>query len=103
MGRGRDLQGHRFVGPLLPTADPGVWIDEQRAGYVRYVASDGRRWEVVGVCDRRASCLVGAVIDGEVVGTIDRARELAASYSGLDVPVSEGFGGCCPLKVVVLR
>ena len=85
------------------TCDPDTLIEEIREGYVRYRRlSDGMRWEVRGVCDKRAWCLVGAVIDGETVETIERARELAAAYDGPDVPVGPGFKGCCPLEVTVL-
>ena len=81
-----------------PTVDPHVQIEEQRDGYVRYTSDDGRRWEVLGTCDHRGDCLIGAVIDGEVVETPERARELAVAYTGLDVPVTPKFEGCCPLR-----
>lgn len=87
---------------MEPTADPDIEIEERRPGFVRYRHVDGRRWEVRGVCDRRAFCLVGAVIDGETVETVERARELAEAYTGPDVPVGPGFKGCCPLEVVEL-
>lgn len=87
---------------LQPTADPTVYIEEQRPGYVRYVNDEGRRWEVVGTCDQRGDCLVGAVIDG--VEIRDKAhlaniaaRKLGRVDSELDVPVLPGFTGCCPL------
>lgn len=64
--------------------------------------TDGRRWEVHGKCDKRGNCLVGAVIDGEQVTTIEHARELAAGYTGPDSPVTPEFKGCCPLAFVEL-
>lgn len=82
---------------MTPTCDPYVVIEEQAVGYVRYQnTATGRRWEVLGVCDKRAHCLVGAVIDGEVVATLARAQELANAYSGPDCPVTPEFEGCCP-------
>lgn len=72
---------------LIPTADPHVSIEEQRAGYIRYRADDGRRWEVVGTCDLRGDCLVGAV-----------DPLLGPPEGRLDVPVTPDFTGCCPLE-----
>lgn len=88
---------------LQPTSDPFVWIEEQGVGWVRYRNGAGRRWEVHGTCDRRGDCLVGAVIEGESVTTIDRARELAAAYTGLDCPVTPEFSGCCPFTYIELE
>lgn len=87
---------------MTATSDPAVAIEEQRPGYVRYRAADGRRWEVRGVCVRLGHCLVGAVIDGETVRDLDHLAEIAARKPGrvdsdLDVPVLPGFSGCCPL------
>jgi hypothetical protein len=76
---------------MIATLDPHVFIEDERPGYVRYRADDGRRWEVVGTCDYRGDCLVGAV--DPVLGP----RE-----TRLDVPVGPGFSGCCPLVVTVL-
>lgn len=50
----------------LPTCDPGVLIEEQRPGYVRYRQVGGRRWEVHGTCawtdpTRMGPCSEGAV------------------------------------------
>lgn len=97
---------------MIATADPDVVIEERRPGYVRYRHSDGRRWEVHGVCDRRGDCLVGAVIvtSAGPVQIRDHAhlelmkRELGRERvdSELDVPVGPGFTGCCPLRVVTL-
>lgn len=94
---------------LIPTADPDVQIEEQRPGYVRYRRTDGARWEVHGVCDRRGDCLIGAVIEG--YGEIKNKRDIALAKralgrdridSELDVPVAPGFKDCCPLKIVEL-
>ena len=82
------------------TADLDVVLEERREGYWRYRRiSDGLRWEVRGHCDKRGDCLVGAWIDGEYVGTIERAYELAMAYDGPDSPITAGFEGCCPLEV----
>lgn len=88
---------------LTPTCDPTVWIEEQRVGYIRYRNSEGRRWEVHGICDKRGDCLVGAVINSEQVQTIERAKELAIEYTGLDCPVTPEFRGCCPFTYVELE
>lgn len=71
---------------LTPTADPYVFIEAEREGYVRYQALDGRRWEIEGVCDYRGDCLVGAV-----------DPLLGRRETRLDVPVTPEFKGCCPL------
>lgn len=73
------------------TTDPSVVIEEQRAGYVRYRNTDGRRWEVFGVCDMRGHCLVGAV-----------NPPLGPPGTRLDVPVTPEFEGCCPFRFVEL-
>lgn len=70
-----------------PTADPDVLIEEERVGYIRYRAADGRRWEIEGICDYRGACLVGAV-----------DPLLGLRGSRLDVPVTPEFTGCCPLR-----
>lgn len=85
---------------LLPTSDPSVFIEERREGYVRYRSTDGRRWEVHGICDHRRDCLLGVVVDGVLIETIEQARALPKP--DLDCPVGPGFHGCCPLKVVEL-
>jgi len=97
---------------LTPTADDTVRIEEQSPGYVRYQASDGRRWEVRGTCDRRGDCLIGATIQtpwGVVEITSrqvldDLTLELGTDRidSELDVPVVPGFTGCCPLEITEL-
>lgn len=93
---------------MEPTADPGIWIEEQREGYVRYRNDDGRRWEVHGVCDKRGDCLIGAVIEGydgkgrgdSINSKTDLRRaqtELGVERvdSELDVPVTPEFDTCC--------
>jgi hypothetical protein len=76
------------VSALSPTCDPFVLIEEQREGYVRYVrTTDGRRWEVHGVCDRRGDCWEGAV----------------GPAPELDCPVTPEFRGCCPFTYVELE
>jgi hypothetical protein len=96
----------------IATVDPDVVIEEQYEGYVRYRHTDGRRWEVRGICDRRGDCLIGAVIDTSAgpVQIRDHAHleELKALLgrdridSELDVPVGPGFKGCCSLEVTPL-
>lgn len=91
------------------TSDPGVLIEERRAGYVRYQHVDGRRWEVHGVCDRRGDCLIGAVIDGVQIRDHAHLAELCEQLGverlggDLDIPVAPGFSGCCPLRIVELE
>jgi hypothetical protein len=80
---------------LTPTVDPNIWIEEQRSGYVRYRRSDGRRWAVLGTCDKRAECVVGLVVDGHVVETLEEAKRLADVWTGPDVPVTPEFRTCC--------
>lgn len=97
---------------MQPTADPGVFIEEQSEGYVRYNCVDGRRWEVRGVCDHRGYCLIGAIVQtAEGLVTIESLEHLEQMKSKLsverldsniDVPVGPGFEGCCPLEITVL-
>jgi hypothetical protein len=73
---------------MIPTADPYVFIEEQRPGYWRYHrTSDDARWEIFGYCDMRGDCLVGSV-----------NPLLGPPETRLDVPVTPEFSGCCPLK-----
>ena len=88
---------------MIPTADPHVLIEEKLDGYVRYFrTADGRRWEVIGICDRRGDCLIGAVIEGEQVRDHAHLEELKARLgadrlvSEMDVPVTPEFEECCP-------
>lgn len=72
---------------MTPTCDPHVFIEERREGYVRYYrTSDGRRWEVLGVCDQRGDCWQGAV----------------GPKPTLDSPVTPEFRDCCPFAYVEL-
>lgn len=87
-------------GQLTPTGDPSVWIEEQHHGYVRYRNSAGRRWEVHGVCDRRLLCMVGAVVNGKQIMSVEEARVLPRP--ALDSPVTPEFTGCCPFRFVEL-
>lgn len=95
---------------MQPTADPDVFIEEQRpadapaglAEYIRYRrVSDGRRWEVHGTCDRRGDCLVGAIIEGELVKSKAHLNRLKKKLgkeridSEMDVPVTPEFASCC--------
>lgn len=67
---------------LTLTCDPTVAIEASASGYVRYRNSEGRRWEVYGVCDQRGDCWVGAVSDKPL----------------LDCPVTPEFKACCPFE-----
>lgn len=97
---------------MIPTSDPNVVIEERREGYTRYRNTDGKRWEVHGVCDRRGDCLIGAVVstpEGQVeIRDHGHLAELGERLgreridSELDVPVGPGFQGCCPLRIVEL-
>lgn len=84
----------------LATLDSHIVIEEQRVGYVRYRSADGRCWEVHGICDGRRDCMVGAVVDGVLIESVEQARKLPTPE--LDCPVGPGFNGCCPLEVVEL-
>lgn len=85
---------------MIATIDPHIVIEKQHPGYVRYRCDDGRRWEVHGVCDHNRACMVGAVVDGALIDTVEQARALPPPE--LDCPVALGFSGCCPLEVVPL-
>lgn len=98
----------------IATADPDIFIEEQREGYTRYWRTDGKRWEVHGVCDRRGDCLIGAVIEGEQVKSHAHLKRLATKLgrervdSELDVPWFPAKGtktetGCCPLRFRMLK
>jgi hypothetical protein len=81
---------------LIETVDPGVFIEEQYDGYVRYRnVQTGARWEVHGSCNKCGECLVGAVIDGVQVTSLEEARILAEGYTGKDVPVTPAFIKVC--------
>ena len=87
---------------MTPTADPHVFIEEQREGYVRYHrTSVGRRWEVHGTCDRRGDCLIGSVVEGEMIRSHAHLNEIKRRLgreridSERDVPVTPEFDTCC--------
>lgn len=92
---------------MKPTADPHVFIEFQRRGYVRYQnTKTGRRWIVRGACDRRGDCLIGANVTNEYYEfeeirdhnhIADLRKRLGSSRidSKLDVPVSPEFRACC--------
>lgn len=86
---------------LIPTADPTVFIEEQGDGWVRYRNIEGRRWIVFGVCDRRGDCLIGSIIEGELIRDHAHLEELKKQLgrnridSELDVPVTPEFNICC--------
>lgn len=95
-----------------PTSDSHVVIEERSSGYVRYRSDDGCRWEVRGECDHRGLCLIGAIIqtpEGLVeINSLEHIERLKQELgrdridSELDVSVSPGFEGCCPLEITVL-
>lgn len=73
---------------MIPTCDPETFIEEKKEGYIRYINTEGKRWEVHGVCTQIGKCWEGAV----------------SPKPELDCPVNEFFkNNCCPLKVVVLN
>jgi hypothetical protein len=85
-----------------PTADPTILIEEQREGYVRYnQPATERRWEVYGTCDHRGDCLIGVIVDGEMVRDREHLEELKTRLgrervdSEMDVPVTPEFDSCC--------
>src|SRR5215469_2836649 len=99
---------------LIPTVDPEIFIEARGERWVRYRRiTDGRRWAVHGVCDRRGDCLIGAVMTNEH-GELEQIRdhEHLAELSKrlgrdrpdteLDVPVTPEFHGCCPFTYVEL-
>jgi hypothetical protein len=83
-----------------PTVDSDIVIERREPELIRYRRSDGSRWEVLGICDHNRACMVGAVVDGHVIRTVEEAQALPAPK--LDCPVTPGFTGCCPLEIRVL-
>ena len=77
---------------MIATVDPGVCIEEERRGYVRYRSVAGRRWEVWGECPRYGTCQVGAAPSD--VGWLQRSERL-------DVPVTPELR-CDPCTTVPL-
>lgn len=45
---------------LEPTCDTEVFIEEKYEGYVRYINTSGKRWEVFGTCNNCGKCWEGA-------------------------------------------
>lgn len=90
----------------MQTADPEVIIESRSGDSVTYRRSDGVRWRVTGKCDRRGFCLVGCVIDGTVIESVEHLNELAQGRridSELDVPLGPGYkNDCCPMTVEIL-
>lgn len=87
---------------MIATCDPDILIEEQRPGFIIYRrASNGQRWVVEGYCDSAKenfrACMVGAVVDGVLVETVEQARALPTPE--LDCPVGVGFSGCCDLRI----
>jgi hypothetical protein len=86
----------------MRTVDPHILIEYQRPGFVVYRRDDGKRWSVSGVCDHRRYCMVGAVVNGQLIETVEQARALPTPE--LDCPVGPGYKPevCCDLRVVEL-
>ena len=82
------------------TQDPDVVIEERRQGYIRYRSlSTGRRWEVIGECVGLAHCIVGAIVDGKEIETLEEARKIWREYDfPLDSPITPEFTGCCEFE-----
>lgn len=85
------------------TSDPFVIIEERGDNYVQYKnISNGRRWKVIGRCDRRGDCLIGSVVNGETIRDHAHLEEIKNKLgkdridSELDVPVTPEFKDCCP-------
>lgn len=89
---------------MIETQDPHVFIEERRPGYVRYRNDEGRRWEVHGECVKLGYCIVGAVIDGKEVETLEEAIKIAHERDFiLDDPITPEFEGCCPFTYTELE
>ncbi len=94
------------------TSDPYVFIEEKSKGYVRYINTEGKRWEVHGECIQLGNCIIGAVIetehgpvqikDHEHIEKLKKELGVERLGSLMDVPVTPGFSGCCDLKIVEL-
>jgi hypothetical protein len=65
-----------------------TYIEEKRDGYVRYVNTKGKRWEVFGYCTGIGKCYEGA----------------SNPTPYLDCPITENFTkDCCDLTVNVIE
>jgi len=72
---------------LERTEDVYVYIEEKRDGYVRYVNTNGKRWEVIGTCIGIGTCYEGAV----------------SPQPTLDCPITDSFPNtCCPFTINVI-
>lgn len=81
-----------------PTADSTVFIEDRRPGYIRYVQTSGRHWEVFGECVKLGYCMIGAVVGDPPaeLANLDAAQTFVeANPFQLDVPVTPEFNGCC--------
>lgn len=91
---------------MIKTHDPETFIEYQEGNVtIYYRPSDGLRWKVTGSCDFRGHCMVGAVIDGTVIESVEHLNTLAQGKrieSELDVPIGPKFEGCCPFEIEVL-
>lgn len=93
---------------MISTSDPDVFIESQTYDTIIYVNRDGIRWLVKGNCDRRGLCMIGAVVDGVVIKSVEHLNQLCIEAgkeridSELDVPVGINFKGCCPFKITKL-
>lgn len=107
---------------LTPTIDPDVVIEEDiilpdqidpvsgnvgsRSITYRSI-STGRRWQVIGNCDRRGDCMVGGVVNGFIIHTkadLDQAgfKAIEAART-FDTPVTPEFDSCCPFRYIELE
>lgn len=94
---------------FTPTVDPHVVIEAQAAGLVTYRNTlTGERWQVIGTCDRRGNCIVGAHVGGVTIESLDHLARLKAERGASfgeaekDTPVTPHFEGCCPFTYAVL-
>lgn len=73
---------------LERTEDVRIYIEEKRDGYVRYINTNGKRWEVIGTCTGIGTCYEGA----------------ASPQPTLDCPITEDFpNNCCPFTINVIN
>jgi hypothetical protein len=92
------------------TCDPDVLIEAQGHAWTIYRrVSSEERWSVVGICDQRGDCLIGAIVIDPTTSQFVQIKDhehLAKlgprPDSKLDVPVGPGFKGCCELKGTIL-
>lgn len=97
---------------VAPTVDPDVVIEENviDASLIDPVSGEmgarvityrstfaGRRWKVIGNCDRRGDCLVGSFLGRLIRSKADLANP-SVLESGADTPVTPEFDSCCPFS-----